>query len=303
MASSSPAGRPPAVTILLVLLVLLVAGGVVAYFATDRGRALLPTLEQPTLNISNITREKIDARFAVKLRNHAPIDLQIDSLRYEARVDGRQLAQGRKSRPLVVKGNQLNALSLPMTVNLPQLSREAKTAQRDCVTVQLHTVLYADLPGVGPKEIPVDVRQRVYIPKLPKIEVADVDVTKLGLKKGEAIVKLRVTNFEAIPFTVKQVKYRFQIENDLDVKGQETKDVTFKKKGTEIIPIHVSFEPKSMPKVLWKTIFKAKKTDYKLTGSAIVAAGSASARDATMQFNSTGTVKDLKELAKGPAHD
>jgi LEA14-like dessication related protein len=98
---------------------------------------------------------------------------------------------------------------------------------------------------------------------------------------------------------VKQVSYRFQVDDDLDVKGQETKDVTFKKKGTELMPIHVKFQPKSMPKVLFKSIFKPKKTDYKLTGTATVAAGAASASDATMNFNSSGTVKELKELVKG----
>jgi LEA14-like dessication related protein len=298
MASSNSTGRHPVLTGVLVLVGLLVLGGGIAYFATDHGKALLPTLEQPTLNISNITREKITGQMVVQMRNHTPIELKIDSLRYETRVDGKRLAQGHKGRPLVVKGNATNRLALPLELNLPQLVHEAKTAQRDCVTVQMHTVLYADLPGVGPQEIPVEVSKRVYIPKLPKIEVADVDVTKLGLKKGEAIVNLRVTNYEPIPFTVKQVSYRFQIEDDLDVKGQETKDVTFKKQGTELMPIHVRFEPKSMPKVLFKSLFKAKKTDYKLTGTATVAAGPASARDATMHFNSNGTVKDLKELAK-----
>lgn len=151
---------------------------------------------------------------------------------------------------------------------------------------------------MGPKEIPVDVRKRVYIPKLPKIEVADVDVTHLGLKRGEAVVRLRITNYNPFPFTIKQVSYRFQIEHDLDVKGQETKDVTFKKRGTETMPIQVSFQPKAMPKVLFKALFKAKKTDYKLTGTATVAAGPSNARDVTMHFNSSGTVKELKELAK-----
>lgn len=298
MATSSNA-RHPVRTTLLVLVGLLVVGAGITYFATDRGKALLPTLEQPTLNISQITRERLKGQFMVKLRNHTPIDLQVDSLRYEARVDSKHLANGHKARPLVVKGNALSNLELPLSLDLPEVSRQAKTAQRDCVTVQLHTVLYADLPGVGPKEIPVDVHKRVYIPKLPKIEVADVDITKLGLNRGEAVVNLRVTNYEAIPFTVKQVSYRFQVEDDLDVKGQETKDVTFKKKGTELMPIRVKFEPKKMPKVLFKTVFKPKKTDYKLTGTATIAAGQASARDATMHFNSSGTMKELKELAKG----
>jgi LEA14-like dessication related protein len=302
MASSS-AGRHPVITTLLVLFGLLLVGGGITYFATDHGKALLPTLEQPTLNISNITREKIQGQFAVKLHNHTPIDLKIDSLSYVTRVEGTRIAQGHKERPLVVKGNAVNDLTLPITLNLPQVKQELKSAQRDCVTVQMHTVLYANLPGVGPKEIPVDVRKRVYIPKLPKIEVADVDIDNLGLKKGEATVKLRVTNYESIPFTVKQVNYRFQIEDDLDVKGQETKDIVFRKKGVEIMPIHVRFQPKSMPKVLFKTLFKAKKTDYKLTGSATVAVGDAGAKDATMHFNSSGTVKDLKELAKAAKKD
>jgi LEA14-like dessication related protein len=302
MASSSSAGRHPVRTTLLVLFGLLLVGGGITYFITDHGKALLPTLEQPNLNISNITRQKIQGQFAVKLRNHAPIDLKIDSVRYETRIEGTRVAQGHKAQPLVIKGNQTNSLTLPVTLSLPQLKQEMKSVQRDCVTVQMHTVLYANLPGVGPKEIPVDVRKRIYIPKLPKIEVADVDIDKLGLKKGEATVNLRVTNYESIPFTVKQVNYRFQIEDDLDVKGQETKDIVFRKKGVEMMPIHVRFQPKSMPKVLFKTLFKAKKTDYKLTGSATVAAGPVDAKDATMHFNSSGTVKDLKELAKAGKH-
>ena len=306
MASSSSAGRHPVLTGLLVLLAALLVAGGILYVKTDHGKkllpavgkAVLPALSKARLTISSITREKIQAQLTTELHNPAPIDLKIDSLRYETRLDGARLAKGRKDHPLVVKGNATSKLELPLTLNLSELKQKAKTAQQDCVTVQMHVVLFANLPAVGPKEIPVDVRKRVYIPKLPKIEVADVDVTKLGLKKGEAVVTLRVTNYESIPFMVKQVNYRFQIENDLDVKGQETKHVTFKKKGVETMPIHVKFQPKSMPKVLFKILFKAKKTDYKLTGSATVAAGAASAKDATMNFNSSGTVKDLKEMVK-----
>lgn len=87
MATTS-AKQHPLLTGLLVLLGLLLLGGGIAYFATDHGKALLPTLEQPTLSIHNITRERIGGQFKVQLRNHAPLDLQIDSLHYVARVAG-----------------------------------------------------------------------------------------------------------------------------------------------------------------------------------------------------------------------
>lgn len=76
------AGRHPALTGLLVLLGLLLLGEAAIYLATDHGRALLPTLERPTLNIRNITRERIDVQLAVRLHNPGPLDLNIDSLRY-----------------------------------------------------------------------------------------------------------------------------------------------------------------------------------------------------------------------------
>lgn len=298
MATSSAPRRHPLLTGFFVLLGLLVVGGGIAFFSTNRGRDLVPTLEKPTLNISNITRQKIKGQMVVQMRNNAPVKLKIDSLRYETLVDGARLAQGRKDQPLVVEKNATNRLELPIALNLPELKQKAKTTQQDCVTVQIRTVLYANLPAVGPKDIPVEVSKRVYLPKLPKIEVADVDVTKLGLKNGQAVVKLRVINYESLPFTLKQVNYRFQVEDDLDVKGRETKDVTFNKKGTEIIPINVKFEPKDMPKVLFKSLFKAERTNYNLTGTATVAVGPADAEDATMRFNSSGSVKDLKEMAK-----
>ncbi|WP_375416045.1 LEA type 2 family protein [uncultured Hymenobacter sp.] len=306
MAASSSSGRHPVLKGLLVVLALLVVGAGITYFATDRGKkllpavgkAVLPALGKPSFTISNITRERLQAQLSTEVRNPAPIDLKIDSLRYETFLDGARLAKGRKDQPLVVKGNATSKLTLPLTLNLPELKEKAKTAQQDCVTVRMRAVLFVNLPAVGTKEIPVDMSTRVYIPKLPKIEVADVDINKLGLKKGEATVTLRVTNYESIPFTLKQVNYRFQVEDDLDVKGQETKDVTFKKKGVQTMPIHVRFQPKSMPKVLFKSLFKARKTDYKLSGTATVAAGAASSKDATMHFNSSGTVKDLKEAVK-----
>jgi hypothetical protein len=66
---------------------------------------------------------------------------------------------------LTVEKNATNRLERPISLNVPALKSTAKTAQQDCVTVQMRTVLFANLPGLGPKEIPVDVRKRVYIPK------------------------------------------------------------------------------------------------------------------------------------------
>lgn len=299
MTSTSFAGRHPVATTLLALLFVLLAGGVVAYFATDRGRKLLPALENASLTTANITTDSLKTNMKITLRNRVPLTVRIDSFSYLTRLDGAALARGTKNRPTVVRGRATNDITMPFDVDLSELKKQLETAQQDCVDVRMTMILYAKLPLVGAQRLPVSVSKKVYIPKLPKVELADVDVTDLGLKNGEAVVRFKVTNYNPFPVTIKQVNYRFRVGgDDMDIRGIETKDVTFRQRGTQIMPVHIRFQPKALPKVAFKTLFKARKTAYNLTSTVTVAAGKFNPKDVKMNFASAGTLQDLKEIPK-----
>ncbi len=299
MLSSSFAGRHPVATSLLALLIVLLLGGAAAYFVTDKGKKLLPTLEKATLSTADITADSLKARMKVSLRNHAPLTVRIDSFSYITRLDGAPLARGTENRGLTLKRGGTSELQLPLDVDLSQVKRQIKTIQQDCVDVQTTMIMYTKLPLVGAERIPVTVRKKVYVPKLPKIEIADVDITDLGLRKGAATVKLKVTNYNPFPVTIRSVRYRLRIGgDDMDVRGVQTKDMSFRRRGTEIVPLHVQFEPKALPKVAFKGLFKAEKTPYELSGAVVVAAGRHSPKDMTMNFQSDGSLQDLKDIPK-----
>ncbi|KUG07942.1 LEA type 2 family protein [Solirubrum puertoriconensis] len=299
MTKSSFFGRHPVLGVLLGLIILLVAGGFIGFKATNNGQKLLPTLENANLQMGNITADSLKAQMQVSLRNNAPIGMRIDSFSYETRVDGKPMARGAQDEPTVVKRRGLSQLEIPMAVDMGDLKRTVKDAQQDCVEVQMRMQMYTRLPVVGTERIPVVVSKRVYVPKMPKIEVADVDVTDLGLKHGEALVKLKVTNYNPFSVTIRSVRYRFRIgDDDMEVKGVETKDVTFDERGTEIMPVRVSFQPKAMPKVAFKSLFKADKTSYDLDGVAVVAAGRHNTKDMSLNFNSEGTLQELKNIPR-----
>jgi LEA14-like dessication related protein len=214
-------------------------------------------------------------------------------------VDGRLLASGRKGKPTVLKGKDVSRMQIPVTLDLSKIKNAVKTSQQDCVDVKMVMNLYARLPlAEGTQKIPVNMTKRVYVPKLPKIEVADIDMEHLGLKKGEAIVNLEITNYNPFPVIIRRITYDFRISDDMQVQGVEEKDVSFKTRGTEMMPIRVKFEPKGLPKVGYKTLFRAKKTPYTLKGTLVVAAGENNPKDMTMRFNSNGTLKELKNIPK-----
>jgi len=298
MASTSFSKRHPIVTVLLVLLVLLVLGAGSTYVATDQGKDLLPTIENVSMHTGNITPDSLKAQMRVQLQNHVPLTLTVDSFRYVTYLDSTAMSRGAKDEPTTVKGRGTSTVEMPINMDLSKAAQKVKASQRDCVTVTMTMDLYTHLPLLGTKRIPVRVDKRVYLPKLPKIEVADVDITHLGLKDGEATIQLRVTNYNPFAFTIKRVAYDFRISDDMQVKGVETKDVTFRKRGTQLMPIKVHFQPKSTPKVAFKALFRAKKTPYNLTGTVTVNAGKEHPKDSEIQFRSTGTLKDLKNIAK-----
>ncbi|MCC2548856.1 LEA type 2 family protein [Hymenobacter sp. BT175] len=298
MATTSNRESHPVRWTLLVLLLLLGAGGYYFYQKTDQGKELLPTLENVTMSVNNITPDALQAQLKIDLRNNMPVTLKIDSFTYETRVDGTMLARGAKDEPTVLHGDSVSHLRVPMSVDLGNVKKKLKTSQQDCVDVQIAMTLFTRLPVAGPRRIPVTVTRRVYVPKLPKVEVADVDIKDLGLKNGEAVVTLKVTNYNPFPVTIRRVNYTFRVSDDMAVQGTEEKDVSFRTKGTELMPIRIHFEPKGLPKVAFKTLFKAEKTPYKLTGSVVVAAGKGSPRDMTLNFNSSGSLQDLKNIPR-----
>jgi LEA14-like dessication related protein len=299
MASPSFFRRHPVVAVLLSLLLLLVLGLGITYVATDKGKKLLPTLSNVSMQMGNITPDSLKATMAVELRNNVPVSMRLDSFSYITRLDGEPLARGTQKEPTVIKSKGMSKLELPVNVDLSKVADKVKEIQQDCVDVQTTMILYTRLPLVGAERIPVTVSKKVYIPTLPKVEVADVDVTDMGLKNGEAVVRLRITNYNSFPVTIKRVTYRFRVGgDDLDVRGVEEKDVSFRQKGTEIMPIRVRFQPKKLPKVAFKTLFRAKQTEYKLDGKVVFAAGKQNPKDVDMDFASTGTLKDLKNIPK-----
>jgi LEA14-like dessication related protein len=299
MANQSFFRRHPVLSVLLGLLLLLILGLGITYVATDGGKKLMPTLANASMQIGNITPDSVKATMAVELRNNVPITMRVDSFSYITRLDGELLARGDKSEPTVVKSKGVSKLEVPVNVDLSKVADKVKEVQQDCVDVQMTMILYTHLPIVGQERIPVTVSKKVYVPKLPKIEVADVDITDMGLKEGEAVVRLRIINYNPFPVTIKRVSYRFRVGgDDLDVRGVSEDEVTFRKKGTDILPIRVKFEPKKMPKVAFKTLFRAKQTEYQLNGTAVVAAGKQNPKDTDLKFNSTGTLKELKNIPK-----
>jgi LEA14-like dessication related protein len=300
MANRPYIARHPFLTLLwlfLFLLLVTVAYGFYLY-KSNEGAWLKPDLQKMTTTVKSITKDSLKMDVAMTVRNSLPMTIRIDSMAYKVAVEGDTLIQGAQHEPTQVKASSNGEFKMPMNLNVKKYTDKLKEIQRDSVDVYMLATMYSHFPVVGSRPVPIEVNKKVYIPKLPKIEVEKVRVANLNLKGGQLVTTLKITNYESMPFTIESFAYRFRLSDDIDVNGKETENIEFKKTGTETIDVPVDMKLDEIGEAAFKMLFKSKTTPYNMDGTMQISSDQNFVGDMEMAFNSQGTIQDMKDLLK-----
>jgi LEA14-like dessication related protein len=300
MASRPYIARHPFLTLLwlfLFLLLVTVAYGFYLY-KSNEGAWLKPDLQKMTTTVKSITKDSLKMDVAMTVRNSLPITLRIDSMAYKVALEGDTLIQGAQHEPTQVKGSSTGEFKMPMNLNVKNYLDKLKKSQRDSVDVYMLATMYSQFPVVGSRPVPIEVNKKIYIPKLPKIEVEKVRVANLNLKGGQLVTTLKITNYESFPFTIQSFAYRFRLSDDIDVKGRETENIEFKKTGVETIDVPVDLKLDEIGEAAFKMLFKSKTTPYRMDGTMQISSDQNFVGNMEMAFNSEGTIGEMKDLLK-----
>jgi LEA14-like dessication related protein len=305
MASKSFFRRHPVLTVFL-LLVLLGAGAAVYFFRTTSREELvkqgknyvMPDLQSAKTVIDEITADSVKGKIIMRVKNSLPLTIDIDSLQYKVTLDGDTVTKGYDDSGIRIEANSNDEVTVPVKVNIRSFYKKVEQLESDSADVGVHAVLYNHFPVVGSKAIPVNFTKKIYIPRLPEVEVEGVDLSDLGLQGGKLQVKIKVTNYSAMPYSVNGFTYRFTMSDNIDLKGKSDQNFNFNKKGSEIITIPVDVDLKQVGEAAIKILFKSEDTPYTLAGNMHIVTNSAALGKFDMAFQNSGTIKELKENVK-----
>jgi LEA14-like dessication related protein len=305
MASKSFFRRHYIFTVFLVLLLSAAAAAVFLFQTTSKEELVkkgknyvMPDLQSSKTIIDEITADSMKGKLIMRVRNSLPFTIDIDSLHYKVTIDGDTVTKGYTDNGIRIEANSNDEVTVPIKTNIRSFYKKVEQLESDSAEVGVHSVLYNRFPIVGSKAIPVNFTRKVYIPKLPKVEVEGVDFSKLGLKGGKLEVKLKVINYSVIPYTVNGFTYRFKMSDNIDMKGTSTEKFSFRKKGTEIITIPVDLDLNQAGEAAIKILFKSDDTPYRFTGTMHIQTEKAGVGNFDMAFESSGTIKELKQNVK-----
>lgn len=305
MASTSSVSHHPFLTFCIVVTVLLLAlAGYGFYrYKSNENTWIKPDLKSIRTTIKEITPDSLKAQVTMTVHNSLPVAVRIDSLGYVVALQGDKLIQGSQHRVTQLQASSDGQLTMPMNTDFKKLIRKVGNLQRDSADLALQMTLYHHFPVLGEKKLPVEVNRTIYIPKLPKFEVDKVKIAHLGLKGGQLVTTIKIHNYQDLPFTIRQFSYHFRLSDNVDVKGKETKDIRFQKTGTQTIDIPVDLKLDQIGEAAFKMLFKSKSTPYRMNGTMQISTNKNFVGNFDMDFNSSGTIEELKNAAKGVIED
>jgi LEA14-like dessication related protein len=308
MASRSFFRRHPILSILLVLLLLAAVAAVVFFQSTSKEEIVkqgknyvMPDLQSTKTVIDEITADSLKGKLIMRVKNNLPFTIDIDRLQYKVTIDGDTVTKGNDTNGIRIEANSNDEVTVPIKTNIRSFYKKVEQLESDSADVGVHAVLYNRFPVVGSKAIPVNFTKRVYIPKLPKVEVEGVDLSNVGLKGGKLQVKIKVTNYSSMPYSINGFTYRFKMSDNIDMKGTSKETFNFRKKGSETITVPVDMDLNQVGEAAMKILFKSDDTPYTFSGNMHIVTDNANLGKFDMAFQSSGSIKELKEGVKAAA--
>lgn len=308
MASKSFVRRHPILSVFLVFILLAAAAAIYFFQNTSKEELVkqgknyvMPDLQSAKTVIDEITADSLKGKLILQVKNSLPLTIDIDSLQYKVTLDGDTVTKGYDDTGIRIEANSNDEVTVPVKVNISSFYKKVKQLQTDSANVGVHAVLYNHFPVVGSKAIPVNFTKKIYIPKLPDVQVEGIDLSNLGLQGGKLQVKIKVTNYNAMPYTINGFSYRFKMSDNIDLKGKSDENFNFDKKGSEIITIPVDIDLNQVGEAAMKILFKSEDTPYDFSGNLHIVTDNTALGKFNMAFQNSGTIKELKENVKAAA--
>jgi LEA14-like dessication related protein len=155
--------------------------------------------------------------FDFDVYNPNPLGLRLSQVTYNLALNRHPLASGKLTEGIALPARGSAPLTIPLRLDFEDLlAAVGDMGNGPKLPYRLNGDIF-----VGPLAIPYDVKGDLELPRLPKVELAGVEIRELSLSGARLACRVRLTNRNAIPLDLGRLAYRLQL-GEIQVAGGET---------------------------------------------------------------------------------
>jgi len=249
-----------------------------------------PTAKLAGTRLANINFDQADLIFDIAVKNKNPFSIPLSGVDYELKVGGNSLLSGVTGQGIKIKSSTTTNVALPVSLKFDDLSKiPGKLWKQDQVAYELDTSINIKLPIIGNYAIPFSRKGELPVPKVPNIQLKDLQVKSLSFSEAEIVADIEVDNPNAFDLGLSNFNYRLDINQTTWGEGTSNQTTSIPKKGKGVISIPLKLDLLSMGKAAFELLSGNKKIDYQLLGGVTLDTGIEFLRQHKMPLNIKGT--------------
>ncbi|MFC1502380.1 LEA type 2 family protein [bacterium] len=251
--------------------------------------ALQELIQKPSLKYEKMTAKDVSLfqstlLFHFTLTNPNPIGAKIRNIVYNIKFNDKEFAKGNLDKGVYLAARGSSDLELPVTVTyLDLFGTVADFLTSDQVRYDLSGSV-----GIGPFDLPYHTEGEIPIPKLPKISLQDVRISKLSLTGATMKVSLGLENNNAFAVNIDQIQYRIKLAGIPFAEGIAETISNLNENGHSALEIPLTISFVKMGQSTYNLLTKSA-SDYELSGDMIFQIPGIGEKK--FEFKKTGKIK------------
>ncbi len=201
---------------------------------------------EPTARISDVSVGTLGLQastlvFDVEVRNPYGVALPLTDLGYRLTSGGQALLGGDADIAGTVPARGTRTVQIPVEVGYLGVMQALEGIRPGAVVpYEAHLDLSVDAPAVGKLTLPIDREGTLPIPALPKVSVASMDWSELGLLGAKGTIALDIENTNQFPVDLDTMSYGLSLGGRRVFEGRIAESLSFDQGGKRRLEIPVS---------------------------------------------------------------
>jgi len=257
---------------------------------------LKPYVAALQAEVASLNQEKSDLTLKLNLINHLPISINGKNLHCKLLLDGEEIINNGSDQSFNLKGGDSTWVTIPMVI----LAEDYKTLLHKNELKNIDSVLYVLQISFNSnlffsKEFKLEYKKLLPLFHFPDIQARILQIQAINLKRAKLGMVVTLKNNNLFPLRIKNVDYKFSIENHQWMSGKIPGLTVVKPKESKqfILPVNVRFFKDS--RALFRYLAYRKSLNYKLDLHLTFDSKDGILSNSKLIYHTSGTVKSLKK--------
>jgi LEA14-like dessication related protein len=283
------------ITILPLLAVLLLPACSLMDSILKEGKAVKPEVSFDSARIDRLSFTGADLLFDLKIENPNPVGVRLSGLDYNLFIDNSSFLSGNQDEKIEIQARGESTVQLPITLEYRQVYKALRhLMDKNESTYRLDCGFHFNVPVLGDVRVPVSKEGQVPMIKLPRINLKDIKITRLGLSKADLRMKLGVENPNSFSMIINSMTYQLLVQNRQWAGGEAGKNVQVGENAEDSIDLDFSLDFVEIGRSVYTMITSGEDFDYQLKGNFDAATSDPLLGRVNVPFEESGTFNVIR---------